>query len=186
MADELGRGRLDGRESAAVRRLVDRVAQVYQVGSTLEDGAPVAAREGPGGAKTDLVLSVEAPAGAADWRGHIQALAGCAAKVLIVVVRNPEQVGSPHPRDGCDTLGLARVLWELGRVREHSYLVFPRVVEIVAALRGRLVAPDVALAPVDALVRRTARLHAFVLDTAPRTRQARRRLRIQDASGGSA
>jgi hypothetical protein len=174
------RGELEERERAAVGRLVQRACRLYGAASTLDDRPA-------GPARADLVLSLDPPARGGDWRGYVRAQAGRAAKVFVVVVPNPERAFSRGAREGRETLDLAGVLWELGRVREHAYLVLPGPVEILAAVRGWLVAPDVAQAPVGPLVRRTARLHAFVVDTAPRTPQARRKLRaITDASGGAA
>ncbi len=176
-------GEGSARERAAIATLVERASRSCQAASMLTDPAP------PGSdrpERADLVVSLGVTTGGGEWRGRLRELAGRAAKVLVVVVRNPDRVGSRGSREGSETLDLAGVLWELGRVREHAYLVLPRAVEVLAAVQGRLLSPDVAAAPVGVLVRRTARLHAFVVDTAPRTPQARRRLRLADASGGAA
>jgi hypothetical protein len=173
---------LGARERAAVRRLVERVAHGCEAvttwwGPPLGDGA--AAPE-----HADVVVACERLAsGGDDWRARVADLGSRATKRLVVVGPNPHRGlgvgGSVRGEQG----DLARLLWELGRVRDHAYLVFPRAVEVVAAARGQVLAPDLAHAPVGALVRRTAHLHGFVVDTVPRSRQARRRLRIAGASG---
>ncbi len=170
---------LEARERTAVRRLIECVAHGCEAATTwwgppLGDGAPVPEH-------ADVVVACEwlAPAGD-DWRTRVADLGLRATKRLVVVGPNPHRgLGAAGGEQG----DLARLLWELGRVRDHAYLVFPRAVEVVAAARGQVVAPDVAQAPVGALVRRTAHLHGFVVDTTPRSPQARRRLRIASASG---
>jgi hypothetical protein len=168
------------REREAVRRVCDRAERLHPVGSR-----GTGAGEGP----ADLVLSVQGEA--LPSRGELEKLAARAGKLLVLVLPNPARIGAAAfgtRRAGASGLRAAteevvRVLWELGRVREHAYLVLPRPVEIVAALQGSLAAPDVALAPVGALVRRSASLHALVVDTTPRTPQARRRLRTLQGTG---
>lgn len=122
--------------------------------------------------RCDLVLSYDTLSRAADWRAELAALAARAQRVLVVVV--------PHPRAGidritrgvlpavCRTEVLAPALWEVGRVREHVYLDgdFP----------GRGALGSIASALSARLDAHLARLHAFVVDTTPRTPQARRRL----------
>jgi hypothetical protein len=172
----------DERGLEAVKRLVERVARAYEAGSTLIDADPGGP---PPAGRADLVVSFDAATRAGDWRGRLKSLAGQASKVLVVVGPNPDRVqlgAVAQLAGGREVADVAGLLWELGRVREHAYLVFPRAVEVLAAVRGSLAEPDVARAPVGALVRRTARLHAFVVDLAPRTPQARRRLRAVDAS----
>ncbi len=173
---------LGERERAAVRRLIERVAHGCEAATTwlgppLGDGAAV-----PDHADVVVACAWFAP-GEDDWRTRVADLGPRATKRLVVVGPNPHRGlgvgGSVRGEQG----DLARLLWELGRVREHAYLVFPRAVEVVAAARGQVIAPDVAQAPVGALVRRTAHLHGFVVDTTPRSPQARRRLRIASASG---
>jgi hypothetical protein len=141
----------------------------------LEDGLPTA----------DMVVSFDAPPYVLDWQRYIARLASAAGKVLVVVVHNPQRLelsgGNAHP--GRETLGLAPVLWSSGRVREHAYLGVPRVVSFLAGARRGRAPLDVVQGPAGASVRKTAALHAFVVDTAPRTPQARRRLRtVRDAS----
>jgi hypothetical protein len=119
---------------------------------------------------------LDATANVPDWEAYLLALARAARKVLVVVVRNPKRAfgRSSHP-DG-ETAFLARVLWAVGRVREHAYLAVPSWVLALERARGRQFAGDVIDVPASAIVRLSAPLHAFVVDTAPRTPQARRRL----------
>jgi len=159
-------------------RFVQSVAAAYGAATVLADATLAGGPAGPaevrvespdalaaGVERVDLVVSFDAPARGAGWEPYLVALANRAQKVLLVFVGNAERPGggtSPH------TTALARVLWQVGRVREHAYLGLPRLVA----------ASEVVQAPAGVLVRRTARLHAFVVDTAPRTPQARRRLRV--------
>lgn len=121
----------------------------------------------PGGALPigpfDLAVSLDAPGRTARWEEHLGALARLARMAVVVLTRNAERIGGPA---GPTATALAGVLWQLGRVREHAYLAGPRILG-----RG-----EVVQAPAGTLVRRLAQLHAFVVDTAPRTPQARRRL----------
>ena len=141
--------------------------QTRVISDPLDDSLPQA----------DLVVSFDAPPYVRDWQRYIARLASVAGKVLLVVVRNPERLdfsgGAAHV--GRETQGLAPVLWGSGRVREHVYLAVPKVVSVIRNLANKG-SPDAVQAPAGAGVRRTARLHAFVVDTAPRTPQARRRL----------
>ncbi len=125
--------------------------------------------------QADMVISFDAPPSVRAWQEYVAALARAARKVLIVVVRNPDRVlsGASHP--GRQTRGLARVLWSVGRVRQHVYLDVPSWVTALQRVRGHRF-EEVIDSPVGAAVRLTAPLHAFVVDTAPRTPQARRRL----------
>jgi hypothetical protein len=127
--------------------------------------------------KSSMVVSFDAPPYVCDWHRYIARLASVAGKVLLVVVRNPERLEFSGSTANVrrETAELAPVLWGLGRVREHAYLAVPKVVSVLRKLtnKGSL---DAVQAPAGASVRRTARLHAFVVDTAPRTPQARRRL----------
>lgn len=166
---------LDGREGDAVRRLVDRVAHGCDAATIAFE--PPAARGVAGPERVDVLAFHHVGTS----RAGIADLASRAAKVLVVVQANPDRLAVDCAGTR-DTVDLARMLWELGRVREHAYLVFPRAVEVFGAAKGQVVAPDVAYAPVGALLRRTARLHAYVVDTTPRSRQARRKLRVADAS----
>jgi hypothetical protein len=159
----------DDREREAVRRVCERAERLHPVGSRAI---------GAGDGHADLVVYLQSDAGTLPSREQLEKLAAQAGKLLVLVLYNHERIGSglaAAPREAA--ADVVRALWELGRVREHAYLVLPRPVEIVAAMQGRLAAPDVALAPVGALVRRWALLHALVVDTTPRTPQARRRLR---------
>jgi hypothetical protein len=178
-----GRRSLDARERDAVARLVDRAAHGFEAVTTLYDPPPDS--DADASAHADLVVCFDpygSAAAASDALARVADLASRAAKGLVVVLENPDRVGFGSKASN-GSGAVARLLWELGRVRDHAYLVFPRAVEALGAVAGQVVAPDVALAPVGPLVRRTARLHAFVVDTAPRTRQARRRLRIAGTSG---
>ena len=135
----------------------------------------------------DLVASFDAPPWVPDWERYLASITALARKVCVVVVRNPERVGArglAHP--GRETIALGAVLWAAGRVREHTYLLVPGiVVPRVTSLQHA--APGEVGAPVRSIVRRTALLHGFVVDTAPRTPQARRRLRTtQDTTGKTA
>ena len=129
--------------------------------------------------QADMVVSFDAPPYARDWQRYIARLASVARKVLLVVVRNPERLEfsgqEAHP--GRATLGLGPVLWGSGRVREHVYLAVPKVISLLRNVAKKGGSLDAVQAPAGAGVRRTAHLHAFVVDTAPRTPQARRRLR---------
>jgi hypothetical protein len=159
----------DDREREAVRRVCERAERLHPVGSWAIDA---------GDGHADLIVSLQRDADTLPSREHLEKLAARAGKLLVLVLYNHERIGAVHAGQARTAAAdVVRALWELGRVREHAYLVLPRPVEIVAAMQGRLAAPDVALAPVGALVRRSALLHALVVDTTPRTPQARRRLR---------
>jgi hypothetical protein len=129
--------------------------------------------------KSDLVLvHGGAPR---DWQSTLAQLAKHATKAMIVVVDNPRAwpaqarsflawvkgsngAHAPFahaPLGWGDTAELAPVLWGIGRVREHAFLDVP---------------PLGVRAP--RLARRLAPQHAFVVDVAPRSPQARRRLRL--------
>jgi hypothetical protein len=153
-------------DSAVVQRFVERVARAYGA-STVASDAELGAGEEVG-SRADLVVSVEAPSRIERWPEHLARLGKLAGKALVVIVSNPER-GWPLSDGGLDTTELARVLWEAGRVRERAYLALP---SLVAGLRGG----HAREGRVSLLVRRTARLLAFVVDTAPRTPQGRRRL----------
>ena len=182
----------------SVSRFVDRVGTQYGVQSVLEgsahgescgDGAhlkslaargvpvTVADPSAPGRLpEADLAVSFEAGALLPGWEDRIVALARAARKVLIVVVHNPERFLRLAPHATAETADLARVLWSVGRVREHAYLAVPSWVLALKSIGGTRLVEDVLQAPVSKGVRMTAPLHAFVVDTAPRTPQARRRL----------
>lgn len=177
------------REEEAVRRFVQSVAAAYGAATVLADapraGDAAGATEvrvvlpdalAAGVDRVDLLVSWDAPAraaGAAGWEEYLAALARRAQKALLVLARNAER---PGQGSSPDTTALARVLWQVGRVRQHAYLGLPRLVA----------SSDVVEAPAGALVRRVARIHAFVVDTAPRTPQARRRLRTVAAGPAGA
>jgi len=131
-----------------------------------------------------MVVSFGAPANGAGWEGTLRAFARQADKLVVVVVGNPDRIGAPPgERVNGGTLSLAPLLWEVGRVREHEYLCIPRIVSILGRLRSDSVSSVALHGPLGAAVRRSARLHAFVVDVAPRTPQARRRLRtVEEAA----
>ena len=183
---------LDAREQTALGRLVERTAVERQAASVefvhwapgpngghglVDDtGADTTARERP-----DLIVACEVGVGAIDWEPRLHALVERAATGLVLVTDNPHRLGGSVLARRDDGLEMARLLWQLGRVRDCVYLVFPLVIENVAAPTGGMVGPEVARAPGGALVRRTAHLMAYVVDTTPRTPQARRRLRMTGA-----
>lgn len=130
--------------------------------------------------QADLVISFDAPPSVPSWQDYVLALARAARKVLVIVVRNPDRVLSGASHAGRQTSGLAGVLWSAGRVREHIYLGAPFWVTALRRARGRFA--EAIESPAGAAVLLTAPLHAFVVDTAPRTPQARRRLGLAAAS----
>ena len=130
------------------------------------------------------MVACELGAGTIDWRAILAPLVSRATKGLVLVTANPERLAAGGDASRGVEIELARLLWELGRVRDRVYLVFPRLVETLGALRPEvIVAPDKSrAAPAGALIRRTARtFEGYVLDTAPRSPQARRRLRTATA-----
>jgi hypothetical protein len=177
----------DGRyEEADVRRFVSEWARrcsattalVYMPAGT----RPTPAAFAPNGVKvlfaapnakdpvvSDVVVLWAVLEEAEDWRALLREAASFAKKLLIAVVSNPRPWegllhaggGRRADSDPRRTAVLAPVLWELGRVRAHDYLAVPAWFERM---------------PAEGLVARVARLHAFVVDTAPRTPQGRRRL----------
>jgi hypothetical protein len=122
--------------------------------------------------QADMVVSFDAPPGVPQWQDYVAAVARAARKVLVMVLPNPERLFIAASRSGGQAAGLAQVLWSVGRVREHAYLDVPAW---VLALQGAP-AQSVVQSPAGVAVRLAAPLHAFVVDTAPRTPQARRRL----------
>jgi hypothetical protein len=166
-----------------VRRFATRVAGAYAASSVISDAQYGGGREvrliGPGTVggdvvpadQVDLVVSFDAPSRTPRWEEHLSYLGRLARKALVVVVRNPDRGWPLRSRGGASMVDLAGVLWKAGRVRERAYLGVPRVV-------GGPSEGEPSFAPVGLLVRRTARLQAFVVDTTPRTPQARRRLRV--------
>jgi hypothetical protein len=157
--------------------LVARVAEAYGVRTVATDsplldgahwnGTEVAGMvaDARGESRPDLVVSVDAPRRVTAWEGHLLELGRLAGKVLVVFVTNP---GRRWLRTETSATAVAGVLWGIGRVRERSYVGVARA----------LSADAVVEAPASALVRRTAPLQAFVVDTAPRSPQARRRTRL--------
>jgi hypothetical protein len=159
---------------------VERVAASYEAGSMLFDSALLGngpQTVAPDGElpeqPVDVVVSLAAPERVTGWQEYLPRLARLARKALIVVARNAERPGQGSSPEGTE---LAGVLWAAGRVREHAYLAAPRM----------LAPADVVHAPAGRLVRRSAPFHAFVVDTRPRSRQARRRLRVADGTHGGA
>lgn len=177
---------LGAREQAALARLVERTARGCSAASTAFEPTGDGARTGGAGDRADLIVSVGDDGFArrqGGWRERLGEVAGRAAKALLVVLANPERIGVRALFAGGNP-DLLRALWEVGRVREHAYLVFPRAVEVLGAAGGQVAAPDLAYGPAGVALRRTAHLHAFLVDTAPRTPQARRRLGLT-GSGAS-
>ena len=173
---------LSPRARAALGSYVAGVSAAYDAGSVLLDGeaelAPgtVAFERTPTGGRLpatsfDLVVSVDAPHRCVDWGARLRQLRSLASRALVVVVENDERVGQAG---AVSHDVLARLLWQLGRVREHVYVDCSRI-----ASRECVVS-----APAGRLVRATARLRAYVVDTGPRTPQARRRLRVAGRDGG--
>jgi hypothetical protein len=134
---------------------------------------PLAPRALP---EVDLVISFDAPRCIPEWRQYLAVLARAARKVLVVIVRNPERILGRAVHPSHDTRELTRVLWGVGRVREHAYLGVPSWVFALQHSRGAGATQDVVQSPAGVAVRLVAPLHAFVVDTSPRTPQARRRL----------
>jgi len=133
-----------------------RWRQEYGVESVLHVTSPHEALE-----PADMVMVHDSLAQAGDWRAYLRKLAGLARKVLVLLAPNPQSLLT-WGREAAlgSTTTLAPVLWELGRVREHTYVDVP-------------LGLDRAPPPV---VVRAARSHVFVVDVRPRTRQARRRM----------
>jgi hypothetical protein len=100
------------------------------------------------------------------WAAQLAELGKLSARALIVVVRNPrgilDRLASPPLAPMCHTSAIAPVLWQIGRVREHVFFDGGRLAH--------------ALEASPKLQARVARMHAFLVDTAPRTPQARRKL----------
>jgi hypothetical protein len=172
---------LSPRARAALGAYVAGLSAAYDAGSVLLDAeaelAPgtVAVERTQAGerlpARTfDLVVSVDAPHRCVDWGARLRQLRGVAARALVVVVENDERLGQAG---AVSHDVLARLLWQLGRVREHVYVDCPRIASREA----------VVSVPAGRLVRATARLRAYVVDTGPRTPQARRRLRVAGREG---
>jgi hypothetical protein len=151
---------------------VDHVRAAYGAKTDVR----IAGRGEAESAKSDLVV-IHGEAPAEDWRAAVLALGAQAAKLVVIGVENPgtwraearslfaRVSGRANGGSGWGrTEALAPVLWEIGRVRAHTFLEVPPL-----GLRA------------PRLVRRVAPLHAFVIDVTPRTPQARRRLRLETA-----
>src|SRR5580700_9006275 len=84
-----GRGTV---EREAVARLVERVTAAHGIETRLD------IHDGPLDALTpsDLVVSFDAPSRVVDWVHRSRSLARLARKILIVIVSNPERLGSPR------------------------------------------------------------------------------------------
>ncbi len=120
------------------------------------------------GDRVDVMVDILSPAPGEDWQEELRTLGRMAARALIVAVPNPAQVPArarrwasrdPGGAAAGDTLALAPILWAVGRVKEHVFLGAPTWAATIRRI-------EEALSPV----------HAFVVDTTPRTRQAKRRL----------
>ncbi|MGH7439097.1 MAG: hypothetical protein ACRENE_25695 [Polyangiaceae bacterium] len=174
---------LDAREQVALARLVERAAIERQAATIEYDSA---ARVGAAGVdaqeRPDLIVACEVGVGAIEWEPRLEDLVRRAAKGLVLVTDNPHRLAGNTSARRDDRLDVARLLWQLGRIRDCVYLVFPHLVESLAAPTGWIVAPDLARAPANTLVRRAAHLLGYVVDTTPRTPQARRRRRLAVAS----
>jgi hypothetical protein len=157
---------LSPRGRVALDAYLARVSAAYGAQSILDDSGGRLPE-----ASFDLVVSVDAPHRCVDWAARLRGLRGLASRALVVVVENDERLGQAG---AVSHDVLARLLWQLGRVREHVYVDPPRLASREA----------VVSAPAGRVVRATARLHAYVVDTGPRTPQARRRLRVAGRDGG--
>jgi hypothetical protein len=62
-------------------------------------------------------------------------------------------------------------------VRDHAFLAIPAAIRVAMAAWQRSAVAEVFHAPVSRVIRQASPLHAFVVDTTPRTPQARRHLR---------
>lgn len=156
--------------------------------------------------RSDMVVCHLALDRVADWRAYLRGLARLARRCLVVVAPNPRQWSSammsrltrnPREPEGASARGrtelLAPSLWQLGRVREHTYFDcrwWPSLdsehvygvgrwpyfdegggrAELESAL-ARQRTPESPRARA-----RAAHLHAFVVDVRPRTARQRRRL----------
>jgi hypothetical protein len=163
---------------------------------------------------SDLVFTYHALPLVRDWRDYLRSLRQVTKKVLVVAVQNHEclsflshKIPKAFGRPAIErTDALAPVLWDLGHVREHTYLAASSWLETVidpirnaaAGHTAHSYGPDKwpffggdgwmeELEP--ALLRRTsmengtarhrrwlARTHVFVVDVRPRTPQAKRKL----------
>jgi hypothetical protein len=127
----------------------------------------------------DLVVSFGAAPYVGDWAAYVTALARAAQRVLVMVVQNSDRALSGTASPSCQPYALARLLWSVGRVKEHAYLAVPSWVGWLRRAKGHGLADgDAVQSPGGLSVRLTAPWRAFVVDTAPRTRQARRRLEL--------
>jgi hypothetical protein len=130
---------------------------------------------------SDLVFTYRALHLVRDWRDYLRALRQVAKKVLVVAVRNDEslsflsqRIGAALGRPAIDsTKALAPVLWDLGHVREHSYLATSSWLETVIDPIRNAAAEAASLFPSLVLSRRTETLdvghtaHAYGPDKWP-------------------
>jgi hypothetical protein len=143
-------------KTGTVQQHLRRWRREYDVESVLHVTGPGDALE-----PADLVMVHDALQEVPDWQAYLKRLAGLARKVLVVLAPNPRRVfGWGKGAALGNTAMLAPALWELGRVREHTYIDVPWGLD---------------RAPMSVVIR-AARGHAFVVDVRPRTRQARRRM----------
>ena len=105
------------------------------------------------------------------WAAQLEALGKIATHALVVVVKNPrglvDRIHGDDLAPMCHTKTIAPVLWQIGRVREHVF--FGHAFSGMARY-GLFEQASPKLLP------RVARMHAFLVDTTPRTPQARRKL----------
>jgi hypothetical protein len=137
-------------EANAARVFYGPAAEVYVT------PAPFALEALP---KCDLAVAFDAVAHDVDWRSYLLALAGRAAKGLVVVARNPRDLAGG--RGAVPDSAIAEALWAIGRVRDRVYF------DLRFSLAG---------AAPERIRRRFAAHEAFLVDVTPRTQtQARRR-----------
>jgi hypothetical protein len=129
--------------------------------------------------QADMVVSFDAPRCVPEWQDYVVAVARAARKVLVMVLPNPDRLLSAASHPGDQASAIVRVLWSVGRVREHVYLGVPSWLLALHCAPAQ----SVVQSPTGVAVRLAAPLHAFVVDTSPRTPQARRRLGL--AASGS-
>ena len=136
------------RQGVNVTSVVDSEAQVtatHGIYASVGAAAEVHALGEPGYESpaelpmADMVLVYHAFAFVSDWRAHLREMARHANKLLVVAVCNPDNwgvsfvrllakargVSGPISPESWHTEHLAPLLWELGRVKEHSYFDAP-------------------------------------------------------------
>jgi hypothetical protein len=152
----------------AVRTEAEAQAARAVYGETPVDVRVVRDPDAPVGLpRSDMVIAYHALPLVEDWREYLATLGTLATRALVVVLRHPRGAidrltGALAPV--CRTEVVAPALWEIGRVRTHVHFDAGPLEPIASALAPRL-------------QRRIARMHAFVVDTSPRTPQARRKLK---------